>query len=463
MNNLTSSSNNLDPATAKPKRRRWLTWLLWLIVLVAIGAGVYHFVAQGKTQQADTGSAGNSGGSKRGGAAGANRPMPVVAATVRSGDINVYLNGLGSAVPLNSVIVKTQVSGQLMSVNFREGQLVKRGDVLAQVDPRPYQVQLTQAEGTMARDQALLKNAQIDLERYRTLFEQDSVAKQQLDTQASLVRQLQGTVKIDQGQIDAAKLQLIYSRITAPVSGRIGLRQVDPGNIVQPSDTAGLFVITQLQPINVVFTLPEDNIPDVMKKLQAGAKLPVDAYDRAQKTKLASGMLLAVDNQIDPTTGTVKLKAQFSNNDYSMFANQFVNTRLLLETKHGVLIAPSAGIQRGSQGTFVYVVQDDHSVALRLVQTGNVQGDDTEIITGLKAGDVIVVDGADKLREGAKVNVASRDGKTVGAAAGKGPGNGEPRKPGEGRRKHPNPDGSAPASTPSAAPDRKEAAPANPS
>jgi multidrug efflux system membrane fusion protein len=436
MNNLTSPDrNNLPPANGKSARRRWLIRLVWLLALIAIGAGIYHLVAQRKAEQADTAASGG-GGRRGGGAAGANRPTPVVSAPVRIGDIDVYLNGLGAAVPLNSVIVKTQVSGQLMKVLFREGQLVKRGELLAEIDPRPYQVQLTQAEGTMARDQALLKNAQIDLERYRTLFQQDSIAKQQLDTQASLVRQYEGAVKVDQGQIDAAKLQLTYSRITAPISGRIGLRQVDPGNIVQPSDANGLFVITQLQPISVVFTLPEDNIPAVMQKVQAGEKLAVDAYDRAQQTKLASGTLMTVDNQIDPTTGTVKLKAQFANDDYSMFANQFVNTRLLIEVRRGVAIVPSAAIQRGSQGAFVYVVEDG-AVTLRTVQTGATQGDDTEIVSGLKANEVVVIDGADKLREGAKVTAVNRD---TGAAAGKQPG--EHRRHGDGT--HRKRDGSDP-------------------
>lgn len=410
MNN-TPDLHNPDPTNAG-KARSKRRWLVWLVLLIVAGAGIYYFTTSKKTAPADTAA---NGGGRRGAANNMNRTMPVVAASVKTGDINIYLNGLGSAVPLNSVVVRTQVTGQLMNVLFREGQLVKRGDLLAEVDPRPFQVQLTQAEGQMARDQALLKNAQIDLERYRTLFQQDSIAKQQLDTQESLVRQYQGATKVDQGQIDAAKLQLTYSRITAPISGRIGLRQVDPGNIVQTGDTNGLFVITQLQPISVVFTLPEDSIPDVMKKLQAGEKLGVDAYDRAQKTRLATGVLITVDNQIDPTTGTVKLKAQFANNDFSMFANQFVNTRLLLDVKRGVMIVPSAGIQRGSQGTFVYVVKDDHSVTLRTVQIGATQGDSTEIIGGLKPGELIVIDGADKLREGAKVDVAVKDGAAVAA------------------------------------------------
>ncbi|HWT72524.1 MAG TPA: efflux RND transporter periplasmic adaptor subunit, partial [Oxalicibacterium sp.] len=313
-------------------------------------------------------------------------------------------------------------------------------------------------EGQMARDQALLKNAQIDLERYRTLFEQDSIARQQLDTQASLVRQYEGAIKVDQGQVDAAKLQLTYARITAPISGRVGLRQVDPGNIVSTSDANGIVVITQLQPISVIFTLPEDNIPEVMQRLQAGAKLAVDAYDRAQLNKLATGTLVTVDNQIDPTTGTVKLKAQFSNENFSMFANQFVNTRLLVKVKHNAVIVPSAGIQRGSQGTFVYVVNADGTVSVRAVQTGTVQDDDTEVLSGLKAGEQVVIDGADKLREGAKVSVATLDGKNVNAAGGKGA-NGEARKRGEGqegRRRHRTDEaGKTPAS--------KEATPANPS
>lgn len=415
MNKLTAPDNNPDPVTGKP-RRRWLTWLILLLVLIAIGLGIRHFVGQRK---AEAGNAAGAQAMRRGGPGmGMDRPMPVVAASARTGDINVYLNGLGSAVPLNSVTVKTQVNGQLMKLLFHEGQLVKKGDLLAEVDPRPYQVQLTQAQGQMARDQALLKNAQIDLERYRTLFKQDSIARQQLDTQESLVRQYEGAIKVDQGQIDAAKLQLTYASITAPIGGRVGLRQVDPGNIVSTSDTTGIVVITQLQPISVVFTLPEDNIPAVMRKLQAGEKLAVDAYDRAQQNKLASGTLVTVDNQIDPTTGTVKLKAQFANDNFSMFANQFVNTRLLVETKRGVTIVPSAGVQHGNQGAFIYVVNADRTVSVRNVQTGTVQGDDTEITSGLKAGELIVVDGADKLREGAKVDVAMKDGQAVEATTG---------------------------------------------
>jgi multidrug efflux system membrane fusion protein len=292
---------------------------------------------------------------------------------------------------------------------FREGQMVKQGELLAQIDPRPYQVQLAQAEGTMARDQALLKNAQADLDRYRTLFEQDSIAKQQLDTQASLVRQYEGAIKADQAQIDSAKLQLTYSRITAPIGGRLGLRQVDPGNIVHASDTNGIVVITQLQPVTVVYTLPEDNISAVMKQLHAGQKLTVDAYDRAGRTKLASGMLLTVDNQIDPATGTIKLKAQFANDDSSLFPNQFVNARMLLDVMREIILIPSAAVQRGTQGTFVYVVRDDQSVTVRTVKLGPTEGETAAIESGLSAGEIVVVDGTDKLRDGAKVEVGERN------------------------------------------------------
>jgi len=386
---------NPTPSRARPKRRAWL----WgaLVVLVA-AAGVIAFLMQpGEAQQRQ----GRRGGPD------ANRPTPVVAAPATTSDIGVYLSGLGSVTPLNTVTVKSRVDGQLMRVLFREGQVVKAGELLAEIDPRPYEAQLGQAQGTLARDAALLKNAQIDLERYRTLFEQDSVAKQQLDTQASLVRQYEGTVKVDQAAIETAKLQLSYCRITAPIGGRLGLRQVDPGNIVHASDASGLVIITQLQPVTVIFSLPEDSVPTVMKKLQAGDALPVDAYDRADKNKLASGTLVTVDNQIDPATGTVKLKAQFGNEDYGLFPNQFVNVKMLIDTRRGATVIPSAAIVRGTQGTFVYLVKEDNTVTVRPVRLGPAQGDAISIASGLAPGDKVVVDGADRLREGAAVAVSS--------------------------------------------------------
>jgi len=358
-----------------------------------------------------------------GGPNASGRSTPVVAVAAKKGDVGVYLAGLGSVVPIATVTVRSRIDGQLMKVLFREGQLVRAGDLLAEIDPRPYQVQLDQAEGQMAKDQALLKNARIDAERYRVLFEQDSVAKQQLDTQQSLVRQYEGTVKVDQAAIDNARLQLIYSRITAPISGRLGLRQVDPGNMVRAGDANGLVVITQLQPIGAVFTIPEDSLPPVMKKLRAGEKLAVDAYDRSDKVKLASGSLLTADNQIDSATGTVKLKAQFANDEMALFPNQFANVRMLLEVKRDATLVPSAAIQRGTPGTFVYVVKPDNTVTVRVVKQGPVQGENVSIEEGLAPGEMVVVDGADKLREGAKVEPvvkgapSGRDGARKGGAA----------------------------------------------
>ncbi|HVY05256.1 MAG TPA: MdtA/MuxA family multidrug efflux RND transporter periplasmic adaptor subunit [Burkholderiales bacterium] len=430
-----ADDNLIPPAMQRDSRPRawWSRWWLWLIVLCLLGGGAWLVFAK-----PEAGGKPAAGGPERAGKGGGmNRPPPVVAAAAKSGDINLYLNGLGTVVPLNTVTVHSRVDGALDKIMFREGQVVKEGDLLAQIDPRPFQVQLAQAEGQMARDQALLQNAKADLERYRTLFEQDSIAKQQLDTQASLVGQYQSALKVDQAAIDNARLQLTYSRITAPISGRLGLRQVDVGNIVHAGDTTGIVVITQLQPITVVFTLPEDNISAVMKKVHAGQKLSVDAYDRAGKVKLATGTLLTIDNQIDTTTGTIKLKAQFDNEDAGLFPNQFVNARMLLDVKHDAVLIPSAAVLRGTQGTFVYVVKEDKTVTVRPVKVGTTEGETSAIDSGVAVGESVVIDGTDKLREGARVEISTRDASAPAADAADG---------GQAKRGKRHRDGNAPAS-----------------
>lgn len=396
-----------------------------IVAVIALGGGAYYYFFHRDKPAAEVADTGKGKGKGKGrGGRDASRAVPIIATPVTTADVGVYLTGLGSVTPLATVVVRSRVDGQLMRLHYREGQLVKARDLLAEIDPRPFQVQLAQAEGELAKDQATLKNAILDLERYRTLFQQDSIAKQQLDTQAALVRQLEGTIKAAQATVESAKLQLTYSRVTAPLTGRIGLRQVDVGNIVRAGDANGIVVITQLQPISVLFTIPEDNVATVMQRLKEGDKLPVDAWDRADKTKLASGRLLTVDNQIDPATGTVKLRAEFANGDFSLFPNQFVNARMLVDTLKGATVVPSAAVQRGNQGTFVYVVREDSTVTVRPVKLGPVQGEIVAVESGLTPGERVVTDGADRLREGQRVEIADRTPRPERAGKGRGKGRG---------------------------------------
>jgi multidrug efflux system membrane fusion protein len=380
--------------------------IVYLVLAGALAVGGYYYW-QWRMAPSPTAAAGATKGGGPGGPGGAPRSTPVVAATATQGDIDVIVNGLGTVTPLRTVTVRTRVDGELVRLRFQEGELVKEGDLLAEIDPRAFQVQLQQAQGQLARDRALLENARLDLERYKTLFQQDSIAKQQVDTQASLVRQYEGAVTVDMSQIESAKLQLAYTKITAPISGRIGLRLVDPGNIVRSGDQNGIVVITQLQPVAVLFTVPQDLLPAVMKRIQSGEKIAVEAWDREQKTKLADGRLASADNQVDPQTGTVKLKAQFDNADGALFPNQFVNSRMKLDTLRDVVIVPSAAVQRGAQGMFVYVVKADKTVELRPVTLGPLDGQRQSISNGLRAGETVVTDGVDRLRPGAQVEVAA--------------------------------------------------------
>ena len=375
------------------------TWLVVVIGGCVLAGGAYALTRPGKGQSAKTGGAS---------AAAVPRATPVVTAVTRAGDLPVSITALGSVTALNTVTVRSRVDGQLMKVHFSEGQLVRAGDLLAEIDPSPFEAQLTQAEGQLARDMAALQNARLDLERYRVLVDKEMIARQQYDTQAATVRQAEGAVKANQGQVELIKVQISYTRITAPLSGRVGLRLVDPGNMVKANDPGGLVVIAQIEPIAVVFAIPEESLQPVLRQYRGGKAVPVEAYDREGKRKVATGTLAAIDNQIDPATGTVKLKASFPNHDGALFPNQFVNARVLLDVLPNVVLAPSEAIQRGPQGAFVYVVRPDGVAQMRRLELGPSDGGLVAVKQGLKAGEAVVVDGAEKLQDGAKVEPRER-------------------------------------------------------
>ena len=395
------------PAPPEPRGRR-LGWL-WLLLLAGLGYAGFHYyqAAQKKRAAAAAAQADRM----------AHRAVPVATTAARRGDIPVYLRGLGTVTAYNTVNVRARVDGPLVAVNFREGQQVAAGQVLAEVDPRTFQAVVSQSEGQLARDQAQLNDAKVNLARYQALWNEGVIARQQLDTQSAQVGQFEGSLAVDRANIESARLNLQFTKITAPISGRIGLRQVDIGNMVHAADQNPIAVITQMQPTSVLFTIPADSLPSVLAKMRGGAKPPVDAYDRADVHKIASGRLEAVDAQIDVATGTSRLKATFPNTDNALFPNQFVNCRLLLDTHRGVVLIPVAAVQHGPQGTYVYVAANDGTAQLRQVTLGIAEGNDQEVTGGLQPGELVVTDGQDKLQEGSKIE-ARQGAKLRGAAQG---------------------------------------------
>ena len=448
-----SAASSSYESSAPPRSRgRGTAWLVVLLLVLAAGGGWYYWyqwrpaqatrtaaLQTGTPQAGGAAAPGRAAGAPagRGPGAGGMQPIPrtpVVAVAAQSGDVPIVLDALGTVTPTQTVAVRSRVAGLLERVLFKEGELVKEGQLLAVIDPRGLKVQLAQAEGQAARDRALLENARVDLKRYETLFKQDSIARQQVDTQRALVRQYEGSIQVNQSLVDNARLQLSYARVTAPISGRAGLRQVDAGNMVTGAEENGLVVITQVEPIAVVFSIPQDDLPKVISRISSGDQLPVKAFDRTQQNLLATGSLASLDNLIDPATGTIKLKAQFPNRDGQLFPNQFVNARLELDTLRNVVTVPSSAIQRGSQGLFVYVVKQDQTVALRPVTLGPADGQRVTLASGIRAGELVVVDGVDRLREGAAVELIERPDFQApppkpDAAAG----------PGQGRRRPPGP------------------------
>jgi multidrug efflux system membrane fusion protein len=432
-----------DP-TAPPRgplgfvRRHWVG-LLAIGVVVALMIGLALYLRHKQPEATPSGAAG------RGARGGQNGPVAVSVATAASGDIQLRIPALGTVTPLATVTVRTQISGVMQKILFTEGQTVRQGDPLAQIDPRPYEAALQQMQGNLKRDQALLADAKLDLKRYEGLIKEDSIAEQQLDTQKALVDQYTGTIDSDEGQVKTASVNLLYTHIVAPVSGRVGLRQVDQGNYVTPGDANGIVVINQLQPITVIFAIPEDNVTTLMRRLHEGTPLSVEAFDRTNSGKLADGTLLTVDNAIDVTTGTVKLRAQFANTDGLLFPNQFVNIQLLQELLHNQIIIPNAAVRRGAPNgvvtTFVYIVNADRTVSVRPVTLGVVDGERVAIAAGLTAGEMVVTEGGDRLRDGAQVQLPNASAAPAAGAHAPGSGrSGTPGAPGTKRpRTHPKP------------------------
>jgi len=394
---LRTAPDPVSRATRVPARSRRGYWFLTVLIIAGLAGGGWYLWTQRHNQATPK--------TATGGRSAQAIPQPVGFATIDRGNIRIILNELGTVSSLDTVTVQTQIAGQLQEIGFKEGQMVKKGDFLAQIDPRPYIAALEQAQGTLARNQGLLAQAQTNLKRFQTLGRQDSIAQQQVDDQRFLVQQYTGTVQTDQGAVDTAKLNLAYCRILSPIDGQVGLRQVDLGNYVQTSSTTGLVVVTQMQPISVVFSVPEDNLPDIIQRIRSGATLSVEAYDRTNTRLLATGSLHTVDNVIDTTTGTLKLRAIFDNPDEMLYPNQFVNARLLVNTLQDTVRVPVPAVQRGEPGTFVYVVNADNTVSVRPIKVGPVDGNFEAVLSGLNAGDRVVTDGTDRLRDGALVTL----------------------------------------------------------